>query len=106
MTVPVLSLNEFIDFIKDNGWVISTTDYWEKYNRIIFSKNGDTYTFQCKEKYFYVEVVKICGLLGINPPTEHIHSYYQHQRLNEEPCYCDNGKSTGIKFKDCHGKEN
>lgn len=106
MTVPVFSQEEFIAFIKDNGWEIISTDYWEEYNRLIFGKDGRTVTFQCKgaEKYFYPEVVKTCKIFEINPPGDHIHSYYRLLKKDEEPCYCENG-STGVKFKDCHGKK-
>lgn len=104
MTVPVFTLTEFIAFIKDNGWVITSTTYWEKYNRIIFSKNGQQITFQCKDKYFYPEVVKTCQLFDITPPTDHIHQYYRHLRMDDSACYCEKGKEGGVTFKDCHGK--
>lgn len=106
MTVPVFTEGEFLQFIKDNGWEIVSTDYWDEYNRLIFGKDGRTVTFQCKGvggKYFYPEVIKTCQAFDIKPPSEHIHSYYRHLRKDEDPCYCENGEK-GIKFKDCHGK--
>jgi hypothetical protein len=106
MTVPVFTEGEFIAFLKDNGWNIVSTDYWEEHNRIIFEKDGRTVTFQCKGggKYFYPEVVQTCKAFEVNPPTDHIHSYYRHLSKDNDPCYCENGKTNGVKFKDCHGK--
>lgn len=106
MTVPVLTEREFIDFIKDNGWHIASTDYWDQHNRLIFKKGDKIVTFQCKGngRYFYPEVVKTCEVFEIQPPTEHIHQYYRHMRNDDKPCYCEEGQTNGTKFKHCHGK--
>ncbi len=107
MTIPVFSETELIQFIKDNGWNIVSTDYWDEYNRLIFEKSNRTITFQCKGpkgKYFYPEVVKTCEAFEIKPPSEHIHSYYRHLKKDEDPCYCQRGEE-GVLFKNCHGKK-
>ena len=104
MTVPVFTQGEFIAFIKDNGWIIASTDYWEDHNRLLFEKDGRTVVFQCKDKYFYPEVIKTCEIFEIKPPGDHIHAYYRHLRMDNEPCYCELGESEGKKFGDCHGR--
>lgn len=106
MTVPTFTETQFIDYIKDNGWEIASTDYWEEFNRLVFKKDGRIVVFQCKGggKYFYPEVIKTCKVFEINPPTEHIHQYYRHMRYDDKECYCEDGKTNGTKFKDCHGK--
>jgi hypothetical protein len=108
MTVPVFTHDQFLDYIKSYGWEVKSTEFWNDYNRLILGKNDSIYTFQCKQsgKYFYLEVVNTCKLLKIPPPEEHIHTYFLHKQLYEEACYCEKGNSNGLKFKDCHGKNN
>jgi hypothetical protein len=103
MTVPCLTQSQLLDLVKLNGWEIVSTDFWEKYDRLVLEKNDSIFTLQCKKsnKYFYLEVVKICHLLKIQPPIEHNHSYYLHRKMYDEPCYCGQEKL----FKECHGKE-
>lgn len=101
MTIPCLSQNELVDYIKANGWEIISTDYWEEYNRLIFGKGNKSITFQCQDKYFYIAVIKTCKIFEIPAPPEHSHAYYRHMKMDNEPCYC--GKE--LAFKDCHGKQ-
>jgi hypothetical protein len=104
MTVPYLTQGDFIQLIKDGGWEILNSTFWEDNNRLIFELDSIIFTFQCKNKYFYLEVVETCKILKIAPPEDHLHAYYRHMRLDEEDCYCPNGQRDHIKFKDCHGK--
>jgi hypothetical protein len=103
MTVPVLRQDAFIAYIKNHGWEIVEDKFWNETNRLVFGKGGKTFIFKCEERYFFIEVVKTCKVLEIPSPDEHIHAYYRHMKMDEEKCYCDQGKSTGKLFKDCHG---
>ena len=101
MTVPVLGQTAFIDYIKQNGWEIISSDFFLKYNRIIFGKEDSLYTFQCSgsAKYFYPEVFQICTLLEIPVPVDHAHSYYLHKGWQNRNCYCEQG----LIFSECCG---
>lgn len=101
MTVTVMSQKELIAYILKHGWSISSTDYWNDHDIIIFAKNNKTFTFQCEEKYFYIAVYRTCKVLDIPCPDDVIHSYYRHFKMDDEPCYC--GKNETL-FKECHGK--
>lgn len=101
MTVPCFTLNQFIDYIKSKGWDNIDDRFWEKENRLVFTKAVHSYVFQCKDKYFYPEVVQTCWQLGIDPPDEHSHCYYQHYKMFDQECYC----KRGLPFKDCCGKQ-
>lgn len=104
MTVPCFSVRELINYIKSCDCEVVSTEFWDEFDRIVFENRvtGHTYflEYRDKDKYFFSEVVKICGLIKIKPPEEHLHAYYRHKKMDNEPCYCDNGKL----FKECHGK--
>lgn len=94
--------DEFLSFLRAQGWELISDEFWEDFNRLIFGKEGTEMIVQCLPPgatYFYPFVVKICELFGIEAPKDHIHSYYQHCKKND-PCHC----GSGSKFKDCHGK--
>ncbi len=62
MTVPVFTQSQLIEYIKSHGWEVISDEYWEKYDRLIFGKDGKSITFQCQDKYFYIAVVKTCEI--------------------------------------------
>jgi len=98
MTVPVLNEDELLAHIKAHGWAVASSDYWNDYSRLVLVKNDALFTFQCKGKYFYLEVVKICELLKIDFPEDHIRQYYLHHKMDDIKCYC----KSELLFKDCH----
>jgi hypothetical protein len=104
MTIPILSRNELIELIKANGWNIVSTEYWDRYNRLVFGKDGKIITFQFVERYFYPSVVKACEIFGFKAPDEFMHAYYLHLKWCDKPCYCVIGQETGKLFRECHGK--
>jgi hypothetical protein len=101
MTVPVFTQDQFIEYIKSNGWEIVSTDYWDEYNRLIFGKDGKSITFQCEERYFYIAVVRTCMIFQIPIPEDHNHQFYLHHKMYDDVCYC----GTQLAFKECHGKQ-
>jgi hypothetical protein len=99
MTVPVLSQEQFLEFLKSNGCKIVSDEYWNDYDTLVIEKDGINFTLKLEDKYFYPIVVAKCRDLGIDAPKDHLHSFYQHFTPNE-PCYCN-----GLKpFNECHGK--
>ena len=101
MTVPVLRQTELIDYIKDNGWEMTSDIFFLDHNRLVFEKEDSQYTFKCKGslKYFYLEVFRICTLLQIPVSPDHAHSYYLHKGWQNKNCYCEQGRI----FSECCG---
>ncbi len=99
MTVPVLTQEQFLKLLKDGGCQIISDEFWNNHDTLLMKKGEDTFTLYLEEKYFYPIVVDKCRSLGITPPADHLHSFYQHF-TPDEPCYCGGKKS----FKECHGK--
>lgn len=99
MTVPVLSQEAFLELLKEGGCKIISDDYWNEYDTLVMQKDEIVFTLRLDQKYFYPVVVTKCKELGITPPEDHLHSFYQHF-TPEELCYCGEQKM----FKDCHGK--
>lgn len=83
MTIPVLAQTEFISLLKENGYEIASSKYWDDFNRVIFKKNGKTIPLQMCEKYYFFTVCKICEDLGITPPPEHKKCYDQLLELKK-----------------------
>lgn len=81
MRVPVFKQKEFIEFLKNNGFKIVSNKFWDKSDRIILEKDGNTFPLQMKEKYFYPIVCKICQSLMIEPPEDHKKVYEQHMNM-------------------------
>ena len=40
MTVPFLTIDDFIALLKDNGWNVASNDFYDDYERIIIEKDG------------------------------------------------------------------
>jgi hypothetical protein len=86
MTVPVLKQQEFIDYLKERGFKLVEDKYWEEFNRVIFEKDGITFPFQIREKYFFPFVCQICKDFDIAPPPDHkkcfdqMNTYYEKRR--------------------------
>jgi hypothetical protein len=70
MTIPYLKSSELIDLLKLNGYEVVSDEFWEKHNRIIFKKDGETFPLQYEDVYYYPFVIKICSMLGIESPDE------------------------------------
>ena len=99
MTVPVFTQEQFLDFLKKNGCKIISDEFWNDYDTLIMQIGEYIFTLKLEDKYFYPIVVTKCRSIGIKPPNDHLHSFYQHF-TPDEPCYCNGEKL----FKDCHGK--
>lgn len=105
MTVPSFSQDELIEYIKSFGWTILEPVYWNDYSRLCFVKDDEMVTLQCmKSRYYFFNVYRTCKLFNIKCPPEHCQAYYRHMRMDDHPCWCDEGEKTGKLFKDCHGK--
>ena len=103
MTVPYFTNDQMIEYMKQNGWELVSSDFWDENNTLIYAKNDALFHFHydTTRVYHYTAVVKLCSILKIQPPAEHIRQYYLHHRKQEEVCYC--GKPQ--LFKDCCGKD-
>lgn len=78
MTIPHLSHDEFLEYLKDNGCEVISGDYFDEYNRIILkSKSEKVIILQYNKTHYYPKVVKTCLNLGIAPPKEHLTCYNQ-----------------------------
>lgn len=99
MTVPVLSQEQFLELLKKGGCQIISDEFWNDYDTLVLQKDEHIFTLKLEDKYFYPIVVDKCRSIGIKPPEEHLHSFYQHFTPNE-PCYCGSEQP----FKKCHGK--
>lgn len=78
MINPHFHQQEFIDYLTEHGFEIVSTDYWDKYSRIIFKKDGHTFPLQAKDVYHFPEVCRICMDFGVNPPPDHKKCYDQY----------------------------
>jgi hypothetical protein len=94
MIVPTIKQKVFFDFLKENGFEIVSTDFWDKYNRVMFKKDGHTFPLVVKEKYYFVEVCHICNDFGVEPPEDHKKVYEQYKH------YIDNVKNKENKKPD------
>lgn len=77
MTVPYLTNAQFLALLKQNGWDVASSAYWDKHNRIIVEKDGHSVVIQYLDTYYFPIVVKICEDLGIDPPPDHKKCYDQ-----------------------------
>lgn len=71
MKVPVLSQNDFLDYLKGHGCKVVEDMYWEEFNRIILVKDNSSFPLQTTKKYFFPTVCKVCETLGIPSPEDH-----------------------------------
>lgn len=71
MTIPNMSQQQFIDFLKDNGCEVVSNENWNEYDRVIFKKGDISFPLQMQKVYYYFMTCKICEDLGIDPPEEH-----------------------------------
>ena|ERR1700730_5678986 len=99
MTVPVLSQEKFLELLKNGGCKIISDQFWNEHDVLILQKDDYIFTLTLEKRYFYPIVVVKCREIGITPPEDHLHSFYQHFSPND-PCYCGSDKV----FKNCHGK--
>lgn len=100
MTVPVFTQEQFLEYLKKGGCKIISDEFWNDFDTLVLQKGDDIFTLLLEDRYFYPVVVSKCRDIGIDPPADHLHSYYQHFTPHE-PCYC-NGKKP---FNECHGKK-
>ncbi len=77
MHIPVLSLNEFLDYLKENGCEVIEKKYWDDFNRIMLRKGDITFPLQCADRYQFPIVCKTCETLGIKAPPDHQKCYDQ-----------------------------
>jgi hypothetical protein len=103
MTVPCLTNDELIDYIKSQGWLLASSNFWNDNDTLVFIKNAEPFFFHydSKRKYFYPAVIRLCSLLKIEPPTEHSHAHYLHCKWDDKMCYC----GSKLAFKECCGKD-
>lgn len=74
MTIPYLTLDQFVALLKENGYIVADDSFFETHNRLILQKDGHDFPIQCpgagKVLYFPL-IVKTCLMLGIEAPEEH-----------------------------------
>jgi hypothetical protein len=68
---------KFMLFLKEHGWEVASSDYWNDYNRIILKKGDISFPLQYKEVYYFPLVVRTCISLEIDPPPDHLRCYEQ-----------------------------
>jgi len=87
MTVPFLTHAKFLALLNQNGWIVVSSDYWDKYNRVIMQKDGHNFPLQYAEVYYFPFVVRTCKSLGIEPPADHLkyfEQYEEYKKRNKE----------------------
>lgn len=71
MTVPNMSLDAFVDYLKNNGCEVVSDENWHEYNRVMLSNGDVSFPLQCQTSGLYYHVIcKICDDLGVEPPEE------------------------------------
>lgn len=70
MTIPHLTQQAFIDYLKDNGCVIVSDENWNDYDRLMLEKGEISFPLQMQKVYYYYTVNKICEDIGIEPPED------------------------------------
>jgi len=77
MTLEGFTQSDLIAFLNDNEFEKLSDEYWNDYNRIVYRKNGQTFSLPVKKFYSFVYVVEFCNDWGITPPANIQHSYDQ-----------------------------
>lgn len=82
MTIPILTQDEFLKLLKDNGWDVVCNDYWEEFGRVILQKGEENFPLQLKRVYSFPTVVRTCQMLGIEPPPDHLlcHNQWEEEK--------------------------
>lgn len=86
MTVPAFSMDEFIDYLKSQGCSLISgfDDEWYDHGFLMMSYEDFTFPLQVRKTYFYTHTVKLCQLLGIPAPEDHLVVYEQIQKRHNK----------------------
>jgi hypothetical protein len=79
----MLSNEQLLKLLKDNGWEVASNDFFDSYNRIILKKGEISFPLQFKPKYAFTSVVRLCKSLEIEPPADHLRCYDQYEEYKK-----------------------
>ncbi len=68
MKLVGLTFEELLTILKKNGYVVASDSFWDKHNRIILKKDGESVILQFDTFYGFPFVYKFFTSLGIEVP--------------------------------------